>query len=85
MTGLAESRLESLGARRIEEGIRVQTASGVVELPVYRLEALSLGTLVLHDVAVLGFTDLPRGADGLLGMDVLTRLSGGVSGAVGRP
>lgn len=85
MTGLAENLLQSLGARRVEEGIRVQTANGVVLLPVYRVERLALGALVLNDLAVLGFTDLPSGADGLLGMDVLHRLSGGVPGTVGSP
>lgn len=85
MTGLAETALESLGAVRIEEGIRVQTANGVVRLPVYRVKEVALGALVLRDLAVLGFADLPRGADGLLGMDVLHRLPGGVPGAVGSP
>jgi predicted aspartyl protease len=85
MTGLAESRLRALGASLIEQGIRVQTANGVVELPVYRLEELRVGALVLTDLAVLGFTDLPRGADGILGMDVLSRLGGSLAGAVGRP
>ena len=74
MSGLAESRLQALGATLIEEGIRVQTANGVVELPVYRLRALKVGALEMEDLAVLGFADLPRGADGILGMDVLDRL-----------
>ena len=85
MTGLAESRLQALGAGMIERGIRVQTANGVVELPVYRLRALRVGALVLEDMAVLGFADLPRGADGILGMDVLGQLGGSLAGAVGRP
>ena len=85
MTGLAESRLRALGASIIERGIRVQTANGVVELPVYRLQELRVGALVLTDLAVLGFADLPRGADGILGMDVLSRLGGSLAGAVGRP
>ena len=85
MSGLAESRLQSLGASLIEQGIRVQTANGVVELPVYRLRELRVGALVLRDLAVLGFADLPRGADGILGMDVLSRLGGSLAGAVGRP
>jgi clan AA aspartic protease (TIGR02281 family) len=85
MTGLSESRLKALGAVLIEEGIRVQTANGVVPLPVYRLRELRLGALVLEDLNVLGFAELPRRADGLLGMDVLSKLSSSLSGAVGRP
>ncbi|MEM8767082.1 MAG: aspartyl protease family protein [Pseudomonadota bacterium] len=85
MSGLAESRLQALGAKRIEEGIRVQTANGVTVLPVYRLQSLEVGGVLVEDLAVLGFSDLPRGADGLLGMDVLSRLSGGLPTAVGRP
>ncbi len=85
MTGLSESRLKSLGAVLIDEGIRVHTASGVVTLPVYRVRELRLGALVLEDLNVLGFNDLPRRADGLLGMDVLSRLSTSLPGAVGRP
>ncbi len=85
MSGLAESRLQALGARRIEEGIRVQTANGIAVLPVYRVRALEVGGVRVEDLAVLGFSDLPRGADGLLGMDVLSRLSGGLPTAVGRP
>ena len=85
MTGLAESRLKSLGASLVQQGIRVQTANGIVELPVYRLRELRVGALVLKDMAVLGFADLPRGADGILGMDVLSRLGGSLAGAVGRP
>ena len=60
MTGLAESRLRALGADLIEQGIRVQTANGVVELPVYRLQELKVGALVLNDLAVLGFGRIPR-------------------------
>lgn len=85
MTGLSESRLKALGAVLIEEGIRVQTANGVVPLPVYRLRELRLGGLVVEDLNVLGFADLPRRADGLLGMDVLSKLSSSLPGAVGRP
>jgi len=85
MSGLAESRLKTLGAVLIDEGIRVQTANGVVELPVYRLRELRIGALVLEDLVVLGFADLPRRADGLLGMDVLGQLSGSMPDAVGRP
>ena len=85
MTGMSESRLKALGAVLIEEGIRVQTANGVVALPVYHLEELRLGGLVLEDLKVLGFSDLPRRADGLLGMDVLSKLSSSLPSAVGRP
>ncbi len=85
MSGLAEASLVSLGASLVERGIRVQTANGVVELPVYRLQELKVGALVLEDMPVLGFADLPRGADGILGMDVLSRLGGSLAGAVGRP
>ncbi len=85
MSGLSESRLQSLGAVVVDRGIRVQTANGVVELPVYRVRELRVGALVLEDFAVLGFADLPRSADGILGMDVLSRLGGSLAGAVGRP
>ena len=85
MTGLAEQDLRSLGATLVNLGIRVQTANGVVELPVYQLRELRVGALVVKDMTVLGFADLPRGADGILGMDVLSRLGGSLAGAVGRP
>jgi predicted aspartyl protease len=85
MSGLAESSLQAVGANLVERGIRVHTANGVVELPVYRLRELKVGALVLNDLAVLGFADLPRGADGILGMDVLSKLGGSLAGAVGRP
>jgi hypothetical protein len=49
------------------------------------LRKLRLGAIELENLAVLGFRDLPRRADGLLGMDVLGRLSGSLPGAVGRP
>ena len=85
MTGLGEAHLRRLGARRVAEGIRVRTANGTVLLPVYRIVELRLGGLVLGNLMVLGFSDLPENADGLLGMDVLSRLSGSLPGAVGRP
>ena len=85
MSGLSERQLISLGAQRIRDRVRVQTAGGVAQLPVYRLRELSVGSVTVRDLAVLGFDELPRNADGLLGMDVLDRLSGGLSGAVGMP
>ncbi|MGE0623283.1 MAG: aspartyl protease family protein [Pseudomonadales bacterium] len=85
MTGLAEERLVALGARRVEDRVSVQTAAGRVELPVYRIAELKLGSLVLNDLPVLGFDALPAGVDGLLGTDVLARLSGDLPGVVGRP
>jgi len=85
MTGLSEQRLVAMGAERIRERASVHTAGGVVELPVYRITRLALGPLVVQDLPVLGFEELPGDADGLLGTDVLQRLSGGLPGAVGRP
>jgi hypothetical protein len=85
MSGLAESRLRVLGAVRVRESVSVHTANGVAQLPVYRLQALTLGPVRLEDLEVLGFDHLPRDADGLLGMDVLGRLSGGLPGTVGTP
>ena len=40
---------------------------------------------MVRDLPVLGFDEVPRDADGLLGMDVLDRLSGGLPGTVGKP
>lgn len=85
MTGMTEERLVSLGAERVGERVTVHTAAGVVELPVYRLSELSVGSIVLRDLPVLGFEVLPGGADGLLGTDVLHRLSGDLPAMVGRP
>jgi predicted aspartyl protease len=85
MTGLKIAILESIGAKRLEESTSVHTANGVTSMPVYRIEVLRLGPLVVEDLRVLGLQDLPRGADGLLGMDVLDRLSGQGIPAVGRP
>ena len=85
MSGMDVSRLESLGAHKIANGVRVQTANGVVALPVYRIRELRIGALSITDMDVLGFSDLPRNADGLLGMDVLGGLSGDGVTPVGRP
>lgn len=85
MTGLAEDRLLALGARRMPDRVSVQTAAGRVVLPVYRLDQLRLGTIVVTDLPVLGFDELPTGVDGLLGTDVLGRLSGDLPGVVGTP
>jgi len=84
MTGFARERLIALGAEQVTDRVSVHTAAGVVTLPVYRIAELKLGPIVLRDLEVLGFDELPAGADGLLGTDVLGQLSGGLSGAVGR-
>ena len=85
MTGLDAARLETLGARRVSDRVRVHTANGVALLPVYLVSELRLGPVVIEDLEVLGFTELPHHADGLLGMDVLDRLPGSASVPVGRP
>jgi len=85
MTGLDATRLETLGARRVSDGVRVHTANGIALLPVYQVSELRLGPVVIEDIEVLGFSELPHHADGLLGMDVLDRLPSSATVPVGRP
>jgi predicted aspartyl protease len=55
----------------------VQTAGGVIESEVHRVTDLEIGALRLDSLSVLVLDGpLPRGVDGLLGMDVLSRFPG---------
>jgi predicted aspartyl protease len=85
MSGLGVSLLERLGARRLAEDATVRTANGTTVMPVYRVDELAVGRLVVHDLVVLGLNDLPGGAEGLLGMDVLDLLSMDPADMVGMP
>ncbi|MEJ2089493.1 MAG: retropepsin-like aspartic protease, partial [Gammaproteobacteria bacterium] len=85
MTGIEVGVLESIGASRVAAETPVHTANGVAVLPVYRIRGLEIGPLVIEDMTVLGLTGLPRGTEGLLGMDVLDRLPGTAIPVVGRP
>lgn len=76
MTGIALEHLGQVGAESLDRRVWVHTANGVTEMPIYRVDELTAGPLRLESVDVLGLANLPGDADGLLGMDVLTRLPG---------
>jgi predicted aspartyl protease len=85
MSGLGLGLLERLGARRLAEDATVRTANGTTVMPVYRVDELAVGRLVVHDLTILGLTELPGGAEGLLGMDVLDLLTVDPAAMVGIP
>jgi predicted aspartyl protease len=85
MTGLRISVLKALRATPLNETRRVHTANGLTTLPVYRISEMHLAGVAVNDLAVLGLSDLPPAVDGLLGLDVLDRLSGQAAGVVGMP
>lgn len=63
------------GAERLPQRVRIGTANGVVSASRYRLPGLSLGPFRIDapEVVVLDLDGLGRGADGLLGLDLLGR------------
>ncbi len=71
ITAVTVTKLRRLGAVKSERSIHAQTANGVVELDLYRLERLVAGPLELENVLVAGLKDGPAQADGLLGLDIL--------------
>ena len=74
MTAISLSKLRELGARRTRHIVNVQTANGMITLPIYELDQLDAGPLTLNNVSVVALTDGPPHADGLLGLDVLDQL-----------
>jgi hypothetical protein len=58
--------------------VRVRTAGGTVSAEVVRLRDARLGELTLTELDVLELRSLPPGVSGLLGMDVIGRLPGGL-------
>lgn len=73
-TSFSAEVLDTMGARRLSERVRVNTANGVTEMATYRLESLQLGDMTVNDLTVLALPSTPGGVDGLLGMDVLDQL-----------
>lgn len=74
ITSLSTAVLETMGASRLSQRVRVNTANGVTEMATYRVESLQLGDVTVNDLTVLALPSAPGGVDGLLGMDVLDRL-----------
>jgi tetratricopeptide (TPR) repeat protein len=73
-TAISLSKLRTLGARRTRDIVNVQTANGMVTLPIYEIDQLDAGALTLKNFSVVALTDGPLHADGLLGLDVLDQL-----------
>ena len=65
--------LERAGAENTGRTALIGTASGRVNVPVYRIEFLQVGNVQLSKQIVLGMRIPVPGIDGLLGMDVLGR------------
>lgn len=63
------------GAERLPDRVRMGTANGVVSASRYRLPGLTLGPFRIHEpeLVVLDLDGLGSGADGLLGLDLLSR------------
>lgn len=73
-TSLSTRVLNAIGAQRLPESVRVNTANGVTDMAAYRVDSLQLGDMTVNDLRVLALPSAPGGVDGLLGMDVLDRL-----------
>ncbi|MEZ5560365.1 MAG: retropepsin-like aspartic protease [Pseudomonadales bacterium] len=63
-----------LGGEPLPNVVRVRTAAGIVEARVLRVRDVQIGGLGLDALDVLVLDQAPPEADGLLGMDVLSRL-----------
>jgi clan AA aspartic protease (TIGR02281 family) len=77
VTAISRAGVAALGARPTGQWVQVQTAGGVIDSEVHRVKDLEIGALRLDSLSVLVLDGpLPRGVDGLLGMDVLRRFPG---------
>ena len=81
LTAISIFKLREIEAVRTDYSIKAQTANGIVELPVYRLDRLEAGPVTLSDVAVAGLLEPGINSDGLLGLDVLDQLPHPISTA----
>lgn len=81
LTAISIFKLREMEAIRTDYSIQAQTANGIVELPIYRLERLEAGPITLSDVAVAGLLEPGINSDGLLGLDVLDQLPHPISTA----
>lgn len=86
-TVLSPGLAGSLGSQAERTDVDVRTAGGLVRGELHRVRDLKVGVLHLPELEVLVLAELPDGADGLLGMDVLGRLPAGALPAtlLGRP
>ena len=73
MTTINVRVLELAGATNTGRTALISTASGRVDAPVYQVESLQIGNVILSKHYVLGMRIPVPGIDGLLGMDVLSR------------
>ena len=73
-TALSPATLAVLDARRTGEIRRVLTAAGEIEAAVFEVAELELAGRAFAAVEVLELASLPRGADGLLGLDLLQQV-----------
>jgi len=73
MTTINVLILELAGAENTGRTALISTASGRVNVPLYRVESLQIGNVRLSKQFILGMRIPVPGIDGLLGMDVLGR------------
>lgn len=85
MTSMAPAVLRRLKARRLDTQVSVETANGTLLVNVYQVVDVRLGSMQIDTLQVLELPGLPAGVEGLLGMDVLSRLPGGMPKRVGIP
>ncbi len=73
-TAISRARADAMAAEPTGVRVKVRTANGVVESEVHRVSPVDIGGVHLDSLNVLVLDGpLPKGADGLLGMDVLSR------------
>jgi predicted aspartyl protease len=85
MTSMAPAVLRRLKARRLDTQVSVETANGTLLVNVYRVVDVRLGSMKIDTLQVLELPGLPAGVEGLLGMDVLSKVPGGMPKGVGTP
>ena len=76
ITAISHTKIAQLNLSPLNRVVRLSTANGEVQAPLYRVSRLSLGQIQISDLVVAGI-DLPSnsGFDGLLGTDVLSSMS----------
>jgi len=73
-TVISRDAAAALTTRILDRQISVRTAGGAVNGELHRVQELRIGGLHLAELDVLVLDHLPAGVDGLLGMDVLSRI-----------